>query len=190
MDDLVVALQECREKLKRCIRARLDVRLRSRLDESDVVQEVCLEAHRRFPEVSAQGSIQIFPWLRSLTLQRVSQLHRYYFGTQSRDATLDEYFDQERSGVLARQLMSDDDSPSIIAIRGELTTVVKSVLEQMDPIDRDVIAMRHFEMLSNDEVAEVTGLTKAGASNRYVRAMMRLRDAMRAFGPLRHDSDE
>jgi len=44
----------------------------------------------------------------------------------------------------------------------------------MEPIDREIIALRHFEELTNAEVPEVMGLDSSTASKRYIRALKRL----------------
>ena len=51
----------------------------------------------------------------------------------------------------------------------------------MDPLDSEVLALRHFDELSNDEVALLLGIPKGTASRRYVRALGRLRTALEAF---------
>ena len=78
------------------------------------------------------------------------------------------------AGLLVARLAS----PSQMVMQAEMVAEIEKGLEQMDPIDREVLALRHFEELRNCEVAEVLGIKEAAASNRYVRALSRLRDIL------------
>jgi RNA polymerase sigma-70 factor (ECF subfamily) len=80
---------------------------------------------------------------------------------------------------LARELIARMDSPSQVARQAETLEQVERAIDSLDPIDREILTLRHFEELGNDEVAELLGLAKAAASNRYVRALGRLRDALK-----------
>jgi len=77
-------------------------------------------------------------------------------------------------------LVGDQSSPSQAALREERRTLLEQAIEQMDPIDREVLALRHFEELSNGEVAEILGLQPTAASNRYIRALERLKQILGA----------
>ena len=79
------------------------------------------------------------------------------------------------STSLAAQLLGRVTTASRIAARAEMQRLLQDAINTMDPIDREVIALRHFEELSNEEAALVLGLNKAAASKRYVRAMLRLK---------------
>lgn len=168
-----------RDRLKRMIRLRLDPRLRGRLDPSDVLQEAYLDVARRIPEFARNPNVPLFVWLRQLAAQRLIDLHRLHLGTQARDASLEVSLHhgpcpQASSITLAAHLLGRSLSPSDVAMRAELRIRVQEALDSLDPIDREVLVLRHFEMLTNDEVAEVLQLKKAAASNRYVRALKRL----------------
>ena len=65
-------------------------------------------------------------------------------------------------------------TPSHEAIRLEQAIRLQEALDSLDPIDREILALRHFEQLSNGEAAAVLGLDKSAASKRYARALMRL----------------
>ena len=82
---------------------------------------------------------------------------------------------QASSVSLAAHLLGEVTTASRAAIRVERRARLQEMLEAMEPIDREVIALRHFEELSNEQVAAVLGLSKAAASKRYVRAMLRLK---------------
>ena len=124
-----------------------------------------------------------FLWLRYITGQRLIMLHRKHLGAQMRDAGQEVSLyqgslPQATSISLAQQLLGRFTSVSHAAVRAELQVKVQEALNSMDPIDREVLALRHFEMLSNAETAEVLGLTKTAASNRYIRALGRLKEIL------------
>jgi RNA polymerase sigma-70 factor (ECF subfamily) len=172
-----------RDRLRRMVRLRLDRRLSGRLDPSDVLQEAYLEIAKRFSEYTANPAQPFFLWLRFLTGQKLIDLHRHHLGAKMRDA------DQEvslyrgalppaSSESLAQQLLGRLTSPSRAAIRAEMQIRLQEALNTMDPLDREVLVLRHFEELSNQEIAKVLGIGKTAASNRYLRALQRLRDML------------
>jgi RNA polymerase sigma-70 factor (ECF subfamily) len=69
-------------------------------------------------------------------------------------------------------------SPSQAAIRHELQARLHAALDEMNPLDREILALRHFEELSNNEVARVLEITPEAASKRYLRALRRLREIL------------
>jgi len=79
---------------------------------------------------------------------------------------------------VAIQLVGQFTSPSGAAARADMLTLVQTAIEQMDPIDREVLALRHFEELTNSEVAEALGIEQKAASIRYVRALRRLKEIL------------
>jgi len=165
------------------VRLRLDRRLQGRLDPDDVLQEAYLDFARRLPEYAANPSVPFFLWLRSLTGQRLIDLHRQHLGAKMRDANQEVSLyrgalPQASSVSLAAQLLGRLTSASQAAIRAETQIRVQEALNSMDPMDREVLTLRHFEMLTNDETAQVLGIKKSAASNRYVRALKRLKDIL------------
>jgi RNA polymerase sigma-70 factor (ECF subfamily) len=173
-----------RARLRPMIRLRLDRRLAGRVDSSDVLQEAYLDVRRRIAEYARDAAAMPFHlWLRLVTAQRLTDIHRYHLGTQMRNAGQEVSlqrgpFPQADSVSLAAKLLGKLTSASRAAIRAEQKLRVQEALNSMDPIDREVLALRHFEHLSNDETAIVLGLTKAAASNRYVRALKRLKEIL------------
>ena len=125
-------------------------------------------------------SCRFFLWLRHLTALKLAEVHRRHLGTQLRDA--DREVTLHRGGLpladsvsLAAHLLGTLTTPSQAAIKAETRLLVQEALNGMDPIDREVLALKHFEQLSTSEIAEVLGLSKAGAGSRYLRAIKRLR---------------
>ena len=173
-----------RDRLRKMIRLRLDRRLSGRVDTSDVLQDAYLDVRRRIAEYARDPSAMPFHlWLRLVAGQRLTDVHRYHLGAQMRDAGQEVALHsgplpQASSISLAAQLLGKMTSASKAAIRAEHKLIVQEALNGMDPIDREVLALRHFEHLSNDETAQVLGLSKSAASNRYVRALKRLKEIL------------
>jgi RNA polymerase sigma-70 factor, ECF subfamily len=169
-DDMV----QYRDRLVRFVRGRLDRRLRGRIDASDVVQEACAEASKRLPEYQRDCSVPFYVWLRYLTAQRLALTHRQHLGTHLRDAGREEPGHE----VLAEHLAASQTSPSNAAARAELRERLSAALAAMQPADREVLALRHFEQMSNQEAAAVLNLSLSAASHRYARALLRMKAIM------------
>lgn len=184
---LAQLLSYYRERLVKMIDFRLDTRLLGRLDVGDVLQEVYLMSARRLDDFLANPAVPPFVWLRTMALQVLADVHRRHLGAQKRDARRDvplhrRQGDGTTSVSIAARLADSLTSPSRAAARADMRQHLYNAFEQMDPIDCEVLALRHFEDLANGEVAAVLGLKKAAASNRYVRALKRLREIMTAAG--------
>ena len=172
-----------RDRLRAMVRLRLNRRLQGRVDPSDVLQEAYLEVCKGFAQYARAPTLPFFLWLRHVTGQKLIAVHRRHLGARMRDADreLSLYrgaLPQASSASLAAQLLGRLTSASRAALRAELQLRVQEALNGMDPLDREVLALRHFEMLTNSEVAEVLGIKKSAASNRYVRALERLKDVL------------
>ena len=138
---------------------------------------------RRLQEYTADPKLPFFLWLRHMTGLKLAEVHRRHLGTQLRDA--DREVTLHRGGLpeadsvsLAAQLLGTLTTPSQAAIKAETRLLVQEALNSMDPIDREVLALKHFEQLSTSEIAEVLGLSKAGAGSRYLRAIKRLQEIL------------
>jgi RNA polymerase sigma-70 factor, ECF subfamily len=175
-----------RERLRRMVRLRLDRRLQRRIDSSDVLQDAYLEVARRSREYLAQPAVPPFLWLRLLTGQALQALHRHHLKVDMRDANQEvslrrQATPQANSASLAEMLLGRLTSPTRAARRAEMQLKLQEVLNAMEPMDREVLALRHFEELSNGEAALVLGLSKTAASNRYIRALGRLKEMLKAM---------
>jgi RNA polymerase sigma-70 factor (ECF subfamily) len=178
-----------RARLKRMVRLRLNPRLQRRVDESDVVQEALLEAAQRFPEFAARRPLPFFLWLRQLTSHKLVDVHRRHLGAACRDvryelALHNGSYSAANSTSLAAQLLAGLTSPSNAAIKEERRRILHEALDSMDDIDREVLALRHFEQLSNMEAAQVLGIADSACSNRYVRALLRLKQILQQVADL------
>ncbi|MEM1070553.1 MAG: sigma-70 family RNA polymerase sigma factor [Planctomycetota bacterium] len=171
-----------RERLHRMIRMRLDPRLRSRLDPSDVLQEAFVDARRRFLEYAENPEFSVYFWLRNIVSNRLSKLHRHHLDAQKRDAkreiSLDVAMPEASSVFLAAQLAASSASIDRQLVQAEVQARLEIALDEMDPKDREVIALRHFEEMATEEVGEILGLTRSGVLKRYTRALRKLRDAI------------
>lgn len=169
-----------RERLWHMVAFRLDPRLRGRVDADDILQESYVNAAQRVGHFLQKPSMSFFVWLRMIVEQTLADAHRRHLGAQLRDAGREIRLDawrgsQGTSTSLALQIAGSITSPSQAAIREETYRQLEEALESMDPTDREVLALRHFEELTNGETAEVLGLQEKAASIRYVRALRRLK---------------
>ena len=172
-----------RRRLRQMVRVRLDGRLQGRIDPSDVLQDAYLDLSARLPEFARDRPMPTYLWLRLVTGQRLAQEHRRHLGSAMRDAGREVAlhpgpWPQASSASLAAQLLGRLTTPSQAAVRAERQLQLQAVLNRMEPIDREILALRHFEELSNGEAADVLGLSKTAANNRYIRALGRLRDLL------------
>lgn len=170
-----------RERLWRMVLVRLDHRLASRISPDDVLQETFIDVARRISEYLADPAVPFYVWLRFLTVQRMLMIQRAHLGSQKRDVNLEASRLKGKgpmasSESMAWQLVSRLTSPSQAAIRHELQARLRAALDELEPLDREVLALRHFEELGNNEVAQVLGISKDAASKRYLRALRRLKD--------------
>jgi len=177
---LVELFRRYRDRLRRMVHLRLDRRLQGRLDPSDVLQETFIEFARRLPQYPAQGGMPFYLWLRQITGQKLIDLHRHHLGARMRNAAREVSLyrgalPQASSVSLAAQLLGRLTSASRAAMRVETQLRVQEALNSMDALDREVLTLRHFEILTNEETAQVLGIKKTAASNRYIHALKRLK---------------
>ena len=172
-----------REAIRRLIDLRLDPAIVQRVDASDVVQDVLLEASRRLQDYLKNPAMPFHLWLRHIAKDHIIDAHRRHHQAQKRGVNREQplarpgWLDQS-SLELAGQLVDPERTPASAAIQEELQRRLHVALGQLDEDDRDILLMRHFEQLPNQEVADLLGLTEAAASMRYLRAVRRLRDVL------------
>lgn len=176
-----------RERLKKMVRMRLNRQLFGRVDDSDILQDAHLEAARRLPEYLKDPRTPFFLWLRKITSQKLIDVHRRHLGAQGRDARLEVSLHRGRMPMassisLAAQLLGRLTSPSHAALRAETRLLLQDALGQMDENDREILSMRHYEDLTNREVADELGIEPAAATKRYVRALQRLQHILKELG--------
>lgn len=172
-----------RPRLHRMVTFRLDRRLTGRVDADDILQEAYLAAAQRIEYFGKDGISSAFVWLRMILQQTMIDVHRRNMGAQMRDAGREVSIfagsaAQSASMSMAIQLIGDRTSPSLAAVRAEMLDTVQRAIETMDPVDQEVVALRHFEELTNSETAEILGIQPKAASIRYVRAIKRLKEVL------------
>ena len=175
--------QRHRDRLRRMVELRMDARLQGRVDASDVLQDAFLDAATYLDTYLRGTDLPPFLWLRCVVSQRLSHYHRRHLGTKMRDADREvslyrNPLPQASSAALASMLLGRLTSPSNAAIRAEQVLRVQEALNALDPLDREVIALRQFEELSRAETAQVLGITEEAGAKRYLRALRRLKAAL------------
>jgi RNA polymerase sigma-70 factor (ECF subfamily) len=167
-----------RDYLRRMIGLRADPRLRARVDPSDVVQEAQMEAARRLGHYLDNPALPFRLWLRQIAYDRLAMLHRRHVLAGRRSVERDVPLPARSSLLLAQQLLAAAPSPHEQLVRHELGRRLKEALSQLADIDREIILLRNFEGLSNQEAAQVLDVEPVAASKRYGRALLRLRQIL------------
>ncbi|KLU06730.1 transcriptional control [Rhodopirellula islandica] len=172
-----------RARLWQIIHFRLSDQIRARVDADDVLQDVYLDAEKRLEHYIQGDFPSLFLWLRLVAGQTLSRVHRRHLATESRSTLRESNPGNDNpwgntSLCLSQRFMAHLTSPSQAAVKVELIAEVRSALSEMSDMDREVVALRHFEELTNQEVAIELGITPKAASIRYVRALERLRSVL------------
>ena len=172
-----------RDRLARVVAFRLDYRLSGRVSESDVLQDTYVRAAQRIESYLDKPDMPFFVWLRLEANQRLHEIHRQHFGAEKRDIRREVNLSQKPSAsqtslALAAHLVAQMTSASQIIERAEQINKLERTLNEMNELDREVIALRHFEELSNLETAKILDIEPAAASKRYIRALKRLKEIM------------
>jgi len=171
-----------RARLRRMVDLRLDRRVAGRVDASDVLQDAFVDASRQFDRYLADPPMPLFLWLRLITGQRLMAIHRRHLGAKKRDAKQEvafrRYAPEADSHSLSCGLAGRLTSPSRAVIRQEMESRLHEAISALDPLDREILALRHYEELTNLEAAQELDITPAAASKRYIRALERLKAAL------------
>jgi RNA polymerase sigma-70 factor (ECF subfamily) len=173
-------LERHRLSLRRLVQARMDRALARRVDASDIVQDVLLEANGRLQDYLADPKMPFHVWLRHLAKDRIIDMHRQHRGAQRRSLDREQAmaapaFGDQSSFDLAAQIQDQELTPAAASIRKELEGRFLAALDKMDEEDREILLMRHFEQLGNSETAEMLGVSAAAAGMRHLRALRKLR---------------
>ena len=172
-----------RPRLWRLINFRLDARLQGRVDPDDVLQEAWLNAASRVEHFARETNGSRFIWFRMIVSQTLIDVYRRHLQSEKRDAsrertTLGGWDPSSTSLSLTEHLLGSLTSPSQALLRAELSSQLDAALQSLSDLDREVLALRHFEELTNGETAELLQLTEQAASVRYVRALARLKHVL------------
>jgi RNA polymerase sigma-70 factor (ECF subfamily) len=171
-----------RPELRRLVHLRLDPKLRRRLDPSDVVQEAQMEALRRLDNYLQQPPMAFRLWLRQITYDRLLMVRRQHIQAERRTVERDVALPDHSSVLLAQQLLAGGSSPSEQLAKRELARRVNRAVAELAETDREILLMRNFEGLSNQEASQVLGINPAASSQRYGRALLRLRKILVDWG--------
>jgi RNA polymerase sigma-70 factor (ECF subfamily) len=168
------------ERLARMAAFRMDPRLRGRIDAADVVQEAFVQASAHREDYFRASTVPLFLWLRGVVSNKLLELHRSHLGTRMRDAKCEVPLEVPQkwdgtAGALCAHLTAGLTRPSVAAVRDEVKARLAEALDAMDALDREVLALRHFEQLTNAEAAQVLGIQERAAGKRYLRALERLK---------------
>ncbi|MCA9262695.1 MAG: sigma-70 family RNA polymerase sigma factor, partial [Planctomycetales bacterium] len=158
-----------------------------RVDASDIVQDVLVDANRRIQAYLDDPAMPFHLWLRQMAKDRMIDAHRRHRGSAKRSVDREQRLlakpQLDQSTVeLAAQLCDAELTPAAAATMHELQARFEEAVEQLGEQDREIVLMRHFEHLSNQEVAQVLGLSEPAASMRYLRAIRRLRQLLGSAG--------
>ncbi len=172
-----------RGAIRRMVQMRMDGALARRVDASDVVQDVLFEASRRMEDYIQSPSMPFHLWLRQLAKDRVIDMHRRHRGAQRRSVDREQHVNNlggdDRSAADLASLLKDAElTPAAATVRKEMEDRFLLALNQLNDDDRELILMRHFEHLGNNEVAEALGLSAPAAGMRNLRAIRRLREEL------------
>jgi RNA polymerase sigma-70 factor (ECF subfamily) len=177
-----------RTYLRQVIELRLDAQLRARIDSSDVVQETHPEAFRRLPDYLERQPMPFRLWLRKTACERLVMIRRQHLGAARRAVRREVALPDASSLQLAQQFLAGGSTPSQRLDRQERANKVRQAVAQLSETDREILLMRNLEMLSNQEVGHVLQIDPATASQRYGRALLRLRKFLVAGGLMESQS--
>ncbi len=172
-----------RNSLRQLVRMRLDHKIQNRIDVSDVVQDVLVEANRRLQRYLADPMMPFHLWLRQIAKDRIIDAHRRHRVSAKRSVDREQQlvaprgFDQS-SIQLASMLGDGRLTPAAAALQKEMARKVEESIAKLDEKDCEIIIMRHYEHLTNQEIGQILNLSEPAASMRYLRAIKRLKQAM------------
>jgi RNA polymerase sigma-70 factor, ECF subfamily len=172
-----------RSRLRKMVQLRMDVRVAGRIDPSDVLQEVYLDVHKQIDAYLCDPKVSLHIWLRGLTWQRLLKIQRQHLGTQARDVRREVSLPAGSSARLAQQLLGSPPSASKNLLKKELQLRVQAAIAQLKDVDREIILLRDFENVSNQEAAKILGLSESAGTMRYVRALERLKQILESNRP-------
>lgn len=175
---------EARPRLARIAGFRLNPQLSTRVDIDDILQEAYLAAAKRIEHCDCSTPETAFVWLRLILQQTLIDIHRKHVKAAGRDVYREvraDRTDPGTSGCIAGRLVANVSSPSMAIKRVEMSDQLTQAISQMEPTDQEVLALRHFEELSNTEVSEMLDISIKAASIRYVRALKKLKGIMDSF---------
>lgn len=175
-------LSRHRARLRRMVAVRMDGRIASRLDPSDVVQEALADAARKLPEYLRDRPLPFYPWLRRLAWDRVVQEHRRHIWSKARgvdrERSIGLPLPEDSAILLVEHLIAGESSPSQRVVQEERRQYVRVALQMLSSQNREIIVMRYLEGLSFIEIAASLELNLGAVKMRHLRALQFLRERM------------
>ena len=180
-------LERHRERLRRMIALRLDDRLAARLDASDVVQEALVDAARKLAGYARDRPLPFYPWLHRLAAERLAAVYRQHRRTKTRSVAREEAVDfawpDSSAQLMVNSLVANDTAPSQAVLREEQRLHVHAALQELAPLDREILMMHYLEDLTFPEIAAILDIGEGAAKMRHLRALRRIRALMAGDGP-------
>jgi len=167
-----------RGRLARMVHARIDPRVRARVDPSDVVQETLAAASQKMHSYLANRPLPFYPWLRQIAWEKLVHLHERHLAAKrsvAREHRTQVGLSDQSAIQLAEQLVGTASSPSVAAVRRELRQRVQQVLDELSVDDRELLVQRYVEQMSSKEIGAVMGISDAAVNMRHMRALERMR---------------
>ena len=179
---MTTLLQRHRERLRRMISLRIDGRVAARVDASDVVQEALADAARKLADYVRDRPLPFYPWLHRLAAERLAAVHRRHLRSTNRSVACEEadafFFPDGSAHRMAESLVAHDTTPSQALLREERRWRVRAALQELAPIDREILMMHYLEALSLRDIAAILDIGEGAAKMRHLRALQRIRSLM------------
>lgn len=176
---VAVMLQQYRDRLTRMVAFRIDARVRARVDACDVVQETFVSAAQQLPHYLKTQPIPFYPWLRRIAWQTLARTHERHLDAGCRSVRRERrraLISDDGSAIeMARLLEANYSTPSGVLVRKELRRRIRTALDQLPALDREVLLQRYVEQRTIAEIAAASKLTEAAVYKRHARALTRLR---------------
>ena len=176
-------MERHRDALSHLVRMRLDQKILQRVDASDVVQDVLIEANRRLQTYLEKPVLPFRLWLRQIARDRIIDAHRRHRVSAKRSVDREQKLSAPRgydqSSIHLASILGDNQlTPAAGALQKEVARKVEAAVALLDDRDSEIIIMRHYEHLTNQEIAQALELTEPAASMRYLRAVRKLKDVL------------
>jgi RNA polymerase sigma-70 factor (ECF subfamily) len=174
-----VLFERNRGRLSQMVRARMDPRMRGRIDPSDVVQEALAAASQRLHRYAAERPLPFYPWLRQIAWEKLVHLHDRHLRAAKRSVAREQFFRPEISDESALEIVrlfaGATSSPSADAVREEMRDRVRKALDALSTEDREILLQRYLEQMSSKEIGAILGVSEAAVNMRHMRALKRMR---------------
>jgi RNA polymerase sigma-70 factor (ECF subfamily) len=171
-----------RDELRRFISRRLDPRVRTRIDPSDIIQDTHLEAFRRLADYCARRPMPFHIWLQKNAYDRLRNINRDHIKAARRSVERERRSLDQSSVLIAEKISDGVPSPSEQLAKREFRVKVAHAVAQLPETDREILLMRHVEQKSHREIAFLLDISHAAARQRYARALLKLEEQLRERG--------